>query len=178
LPTAQKIEAVAELARLLNESRSAILLDYRGLDVAEISALRRELSAADIEFHVAKNTLLRIAADQAGIDVSPDLLTGPTAVAFGTADEVAPAKLLTAYVRRNREVAVKGGILGKQSLDVNQVERFAELPSREVLLAQFLGAAQSPMAQVLGVVQAQLREVAGLALALRNKLEAAEGTAA
>src|SRR5579875_329034 len=116
VPTAQKVQTVAELARLLNESRSAILLDYRGLDVAAISALRRELSASDIEFHVAKNTLLRIAADQAGIEVSAELLMGPTAVAFGLTDEVAPARVLTAYARRNRVVSVKGGLLGGRTL--------------------------------------------------------------
>jgi large subunit ribosomal protein L10 len=137
--------------------------------VAAITNLRRDLARDDVEFHVAKNTLLRIAAERAQVDISPDLLEGPTAVAFGMRDEVSPAKALTEFARRNRVVTVKGGLVSGRTFTVQQVERLAELPSRETLMAQLLGALQAPLSQTLGVLQAPAREVAGLAEALREK---------
>jgi large subunit ribosomal protein L10 len=118
---------------------------------------------------VAKNTLLRIAAQHAEVEVAPELLEGPTAIAFGWSDEVTPARLLTEFARRNRLVHVKGGLVGGRSLDAAQVGQVAQLPSREVLLAQLLGALQAPLTQTLEVIQAPLREVAGLAQALVDK---------
>ena len=175
MPTPEKAQTIEELVQRLRESKGAVLLDYRGLNVAQTTALRRELGAEQVEFVVAKNTLLRIAADRAEIIITPDLLTGPTAVAFGTQDETAPARILTQYARRNRVVSVKGGIIGGRSLSAEAIGRVAELPSRETLLAQLLGALQAPLAQTLGVLQAPAREVAGLALALSQKQEAAGG---
>ena len=177
MPTAEKAQMIDELAEKLRDSKGAVLLDYRGLNVADITTLRRELSGDEIEFHVAKNTLLRIAAERANVSISPDLLTGPTAVAFGWRDEVAPAKRLTDFARRNRVVSVKGGIVGGRSLDAEQIGRVAELPNRETLLAQLLGALQAPLSQTLGVLQAPAREVAGLAQALLDKKEGGEAAA-
>lgn len=174
MPTAQKAQTIDELAQKLRDSKGAVLLDYRGLNVAAITALRRQLGADEVEFLVAKNTLLRIAADRAQVEVGPELLEGPTAVAFGWRDEVAPARLLTEFARRNRVVHVKGGIIGGRSINADQVGRVAELPSRDVLLAQLLGVIQAPAARALGVLQAPAREVAGLALALSEKREGAE----
>jgi large subunit ribosomal protein L10 len=177
MPTAEKAQTIDELTEKLRESKGAVLLDYRGLNVAAITALRRQLGAEEVEFHVAKNTLLRIAADRAEIAVAPDLLTGPTAIAFGWRDEVTPARLLTDFARRNRVVQVKGGIVGKNSLNAEQIGRVAELPTRDVLLAQLLGVFQAPLAKTLGAIQAPAREVAGLAQALREKQEGAGETA-
>jgi large subunit ribosomal protein L10 len=178
MPTAEKAQTIDELAGKLRASKGAVLLDYRGLNVAAITALRRQLGAEEVEFHVAKNTLLRIAADRAEVTVAPDLLNGPTAIAFGWRDEVTPARLLTEFARRNRVVQVKGGIVGSQSLTAEQIERVAGLPSREVLLAQLLGVIQAPLAQALGVIQAPAREVAGLAQALLDKREGEGGAGA
>lgn len=166
MPTAEKAQTIDELTGLLENSKGAVLLDYRGLDVAAIQALRRQLSGEQVEFHVAKNTLLRIAAERAHVDVSPDLLTGPTAVAFGMQDEVTPAKLLTQFTRTNRVVSIKGGVIAGRSMTAAEIGRVAELPSREDLLATLLGAIQAPLAQTLAVLQAPAREVAGLAQAL------------
>lgn len=168
MPTAEKAQTIDELTQMLENSKGTVLLDYRGLDVAAIQALRRSLSNEDVEFHVAKNTLLRIAAERANVDVAPDLLTGPTAVAFGMRDEVSPAKLLTQFTRTNRVVHIKGGVIGGQSMTAEQIGRIAELPSREVLLSTLLGALQAPLAKTLGVLQAPAREVAGLAQALAD----------
>jgi large subunit ribosomal protein L10 len=177
MPTAEKAQVIDELTEMLRDSKGAVLLDYRGLTVAAITNLRRDLSRDEIEFHVAKNTLLRIAAERAEVDIAPDLLEGPTAVAFGMRDEVSPAKALTEFARRNRVVTVKGGVVGGRTFTVEQVERLAELPNRETLLAQLLGTLQAPMSRTLGVLQAPAREVAGLAEALREKREGGEAAA-
>lgn len=178
MPTAEKAEKIDALAQKLRDSKGAVLLDYRGLTVAAITELRRELDGRQVEFSVAKNTLLRIAAERAEVDVAPELLTGPTAVAFGWADEISPAKALTEFARRSRGlVSVKGGLIGGRSFSAADMERVAELPGRETLFAQLLGAMQAPLSQTLGVLQAPAREVAGLALALAEKQQAAEGAA-
>ena len=177
MPTAAKAETIDELAQKLRDSKGAVILDYRGLNVAAITRLRRDLSDGDVEFHVAKNTLLRIAAERAQVEIAPDLLTGPTAVAFGWTDEVTPARLLTEFARRNRVVSVKGGIVGGRSVNAAQVGQIAELPPRDILLSQLLGAFQAPAARALAVMQAPARQVAGLAEALRVKREGEEAAA-
>ncbi len=178
MPTEAKAETIEELRRKLQESKGAVLLDYRGLNVKDITALRRQLSNDQVEFTVAKNTLLRIAADRAEFDVSADLLAGPTAIAFGWRDETSPARLLTEFVRRNRVVTIKGGIVGRRSISAEQVGRVAELPSRDALLAQLLGAVQAPLAQTLAVLQAPTRQMAGLLQALKDKRESENAPAA
>jgi large subunit ribosomal protein L10 len=169
LPTEAKARAIEELIEKLRESKGIVLLDYRGLNVAAITALRRELGQQQVEFHVAKNTLLRIAAERAEVEVTPQLVTGPTAVAIGWADEITPARLLTAYARRNRTVSVKGGLIGGRAFTAEQIGRVAELPDREQLLANLAGGIQAPLARTLAVLQAPLREIAGLAQALLDK---------
>ncbi|MGH2442850.1 MAG: 50S ribosomal protein L10 [Chloroflexota bacterium] len=172
MPTEVKARKIDELVQKLTESSGVVLLDYRGLNVAAISDLRRRLDKENVEFHVTKNTLLRIAAQRAEIEITPDLLEGPTAIAFAGQDESAPARLLTEFVRRNRVVSVKGGLVGGRPINAEQVERVAELPSRDILLAQLLGAFQAPMAKTLGVLQAPGREMAGLLQALAEKRQA------
>jgi large subunit ribosomal protein L10 len=177
MPTPAKAQTIDELAQKLQDSKGAVLLDYRGLNVSAITALRRDLAGGNVEFQVAKNTLLRIAAERAQVDISPELLTGPTAVAFGWSDEVSPAKLLSEFARRNRVVSIKGGVVSGRSVTAEEVGRIAELPSREVLLSQLLGAFQAPAAQTLAVMQAPARQVAGLAEALRAQREVGEAAA-
>jgi large subunit ribosomal protein L10 len=173
MPTPQKAQTIAELEQKLRDSRGAVVLNYRGLNMKDITALRRSLSVEQIEFVVAKNTLIRIAADRANVAVAPELIEGPTAIAFSSTDEVAPARLLREFVRRNRVVSIKGGIVAGRSMTAEQVDRLAELPSRDTLLAQLLGAFQAPLAKTLGVLQAPAREVVGLAQALADKQNAA-----
>lgn len=177
MPTAEKAERIDALAQKLRDSKGAVLLDYRGLSVASITQLRRDLSGGEIEFTVAKNTLLRIAAERAEVEVAPELLTGPTAIAFGWRDEIGPAKMLTDYARRNRVVSVKGGIVAGRTMTAEEIGRVAELPSRETLLAQLLGVLQAPAGRALAVFAAPAREMAGLAEALRAKKESGEAAA-
>jgi large subunit ribosomal protein L10 len=169
MPTAAKAATIEELTQKLRDSKGAVLLDYRGLNVADITALRRQLAGDEIEFQVAKNTLLRLAAERAEVDVTPDLLTGPTAVAFGWRDEVSPAKALTEFVRRNRVVTVKGGLIGGRSLSAADIGRVAELPTRDVLLATMLGAFEAPASRALAVMQAPAQKLAGLLQALMDQ---------
>jgi large subunit ribosomal protein L10 len=172
MPTARKAAMIDELEQKLRDAKGAVLLDYRGLTVAAITALRRDLVKDDIDFVVAKNTLVRIAADRAQVDVASDLISGPTAIAFGMSDEVSPAKALRDFTRRNRTVSIKGAVVGGRSMTADEVGRLADLPNRETLFAQLLGAIQAPLAQTLGVLQAPSREVAALAQALADKLQA------
>jgi len=177
MPTAEKAQTIDELTEKLRDSKGAVLLDYRGLTVKAMMDLRRELIQNEIEFHVAKNTLLRIAAERANVEIASDLLEGPTAVAFGWRDEVSPARTLTQFAQRNRIVTVKGGVVAGRSFTAEQVGRLAELPSRETLLSQLLGVLQAPMSKTLGVLQAPAREVAGLAQALLDQREGGEAAA-
>ena len=172
MPTEAKRKTVAELSDQLGGSRAAIVSDYRGLTVAEISALRRALREQGIAYRVVKNRLMKIAAQQAGRPELVDLLDGPSAMAFGD-DETATAKAFVDAARRYRHVVIRGALLGAQRIDEGGLRRLAALPSREVLLAQLAGALQSPLTATAGLLAASLRNL-GSAL---HQLEArrAEG---
>jgi len=159
MPTEAKRETVAELSDQLGTSRAAIVSDYRGLTVAEISALRRVLREQGIAYRVVKNRLMKIAAQQAGRPELVDLLDGPSAIAFGGGDETATARAFVDVARRYRHVAIRGALLGAQRIDEAGLRRLAALPSREVLLAQLVGALQSPLAATAGLLAANLRNL-------------------
>lgn len=163
MPTEAKRETVAELSEQLAGSRAAIVSDYRGLTVAEITSLRQNLREQGIAFRVVKNRLMRIAAEQAGRGELTELLDGPSAVAFGSGDESATARSFVDAVRRYRQVSIRGALLGTRRIDEASVRRLADLPSRDVLLAQLAGAFQSPLATTAGLLGASLRNLgAGL----------------
>ena len=164
MPTEAKRETVAELREVLASNRTMIVSEYRGLSVKELAEIRRALHKQDVTYRVVKNRLLRIAAaDGVGEALSP-LLTGPTAIAFGT-DEAATARaVLDATRPYNRIVRVTGGVLGDRAIDADAVTRLAALPSREVLLAKLAGGMQAPAATLAGLFAAPLRNL-GYALA-------------
>ena len=167
MPTEAKRETIAELREALAGSRTLIVSEYRGLTVKELAEIRRALRKQDVSYRVVKNRLMRIAAQDtpAGEALSP-LLTGPTAIAFGT-EEGATAKAVIDAVRPyNRVVRITGAVLGTRSIDADGVTRLAALPSREVLLAEAIGAIAAPMATTAGLFDAPLREVVGLVAAL------------
>src|SRR6187399_2438963 len=165
MPTEAKRETVAALREELANSRTLIVSEYRGLKVKEIAEIRRALRKQDVTYRVVKNRLLRIAAsDSVGEALSP-LLVGPTAIAFGT-DEAATAKAVLDATRPFKIVKITGGVLGSRAIDADSVGRLAALPSREVLLAETLGAIVAPMSTVAGLFDAPLRDVAGLVQAL------------
>lgn len=163
MPTQAKRETVAALSEQLGSSRAAIVSDYRGLTVADITTLRHSLREQGIAYRVVKNRLMRIAAEQAGRGELVDLLDGPSAIAFGPGDETATARAFVDAVRRYRQVAIRGALLGTRRIDEAGVRRLAALPSREVLLAQLAGAMASPLATTAGLLAAGLRNLgAGL----------------
>jgi large subunit ribosomal protein L10 len=166
MPTEAKRETVDDLRAELDASRAMIVSEYRGLTVREISEIRRALRKQDVTYRVVKNRLMRIAAqDNAAAEALSPLLVGPTAIAFGT-DEAATAKAVLDATRPYKIVKITGGVLGSRAIDAGSVTRLAALPSREVLLAEAVGAIVAPMSTVAGLFDAPLRDVAGLVQAL------------
>jgi large subunit ribosomal protein L10 len=158
-PRPEKVAVVDEVREKFSAADAAVLTEYRGLNVAAISQLRRTLRAAGGEYKIYKNTLVRFAAHDLGLELD-DLLTGPTAIAFCEGDAAAVAKALRDYARTNPALVVKGGLLGTKALSADDVRALAELPSREVLLAQLAGAMAAPMVQFAGLLQALPRNLA------------------
>src|SRR4051794_23651177 len=158
-PRPEKVAVVNEVKERLSGADAALLTEYRGLDVTAISDLRRALRAAGGDYKIYKNTLVRFAARDLGLEID-ELLTGPTAIAFVDGDAAAVAKALRDYGRTNPALVLKGGLLGTKRLDADEVRTLAELPSREVLLSQLAGAMAAPMQQFAGLLQALPRNMA------------------
>ncbi|HET9614186.1 MAG TPA: 50S ribosomal protein L10 [Candidatus Limnocylindrales bacterium] len=174
MPTEAKRETVAELKEALASSRTLIVSEYRGLTVKEIAEIRRALRKQDVAYRVVKNRLMRIAAgDSVGAALSP-LLTGPTAIAFGT-DESATAKAVIDATRPYRLVTITGGVLGDRAIDADGVRTLANLPSREVLLAKLAGGMQSPMSTLAGLLTANIRNLGSALAQVRDQKAGAAG---
>ena len=173
MPTEAKQAAVAELVELLNEADSAIVSDHRGLSVADLLKVRRELRAKDIQFRIIKNRLAKIAAEQAGREELIPLLTGPSAIAIGSEDEASLAKGLLDATKPFK-VEIRGAALNGETVDAAAVAALAKLPGREQLLAQLAGGMASPLSTMAGLLAAPLRDL-GYGLAqLQEQREAAE----
>lgn len=166
---ADKAAAVTEVRQRLESSTATVLTEYRGLTVTELARLRTELRQNDAEYKVVKNTLTRIAARDAGLDMPDELLTGPTAVTFCAGDPVAVAKVLRAFARDNPELVVKGSILDGKLLDAGETLRLADLASREELLSKLAGLFSATLAQPARLAQANLSKAARLFAALQDK---------
>lgn len=165
-----KAEAVAEMAQAFRDSAAAVLTEYRGLTVQQITALRLALGA-DTTYSVVKNTLTKLAAADAGLTGLDELLAGPTAVAFIGGDPVEAAKGLRDYARANPALIVKGGILDGKALTADEVRKLADLESREVLLAKLAGAMTASLSQAVYLLNAPLAQAARLAGALLAKAQ-------
>ncbi len=173
MPTKKKREAVDELTDRLARSEMAVVTDYRGLTVSEIAQLRRQLREAGVEYEVAKNTLLRLAAQRAGYPDMGSLLEGPTAVAFTSGDLSKGAKALKEYARTSKVFTIKGGVLGHQVLSAEDVNTVADLPSKEQLVAKVLGTVQAPIVNLVSVLGGPVRGLAYVLQARAKQLEAA-----
>jgi large subunit ribosomal protein L10 len=161
VPTARKAAVIEDLTEKLTRANAAALIDYRGLTVAEISELRRQLRQREVELEVTKNTLLREAAHRNDMMELDELFVGPTAVAFIYGDEPTGTKALNDFFRTARVGEIKSGILkGGRRLTAQEFARLAELPSRQTLLAQIAGLLQSPMAQLAALFNAPAQQFA------------------
>ena len=172
-PRQEKVDVVSEIRARLEAADAAFLTEYRGLSVGALAALRVTLRQSGAEYKVYKNTLARFAARDAGIDGLDELLVGPTGITFVSGDVAAAAKALRDLARTNPMLVIKGGSLGKDVLSAKDVEALADLPSREVLLAQFAGALQAPLVKTAGLLQALPRNMAYGLKALIDQQEAA-----
>ncbi|MEY2426368.1 MAG: large subunit ribosomal protein, partial [Actinomycetota bacterium] len=150
---------VDEVREHFNDADAAILTEYRGLTVTEIGQLRRNLRPAGGEYKVYKNTLVRFAARDLGLDIE-SMLTGPTAIAYVKGDAVTVAKALRDFARTNPKLVVKGGLLGDKVLDAKDTTALADVAPREVLLARLAGGMAAPMVQFAGLLQALPRNLA------------------
>lgn len=162
MPTQKKIETVEELAERIGRCTIAVSTEYRGLSVSEMVRLRRQLREAGIEMRVVKNTLFRLAAEQAGRPDLASLAEGPTAIAFAYGDIIAPAKVLVEYQRTARNAfAVRKAFSDGQMLSAKEIEELATLPSREVLAGRLAGSLQAPVARLAGLLASCLVNPAG-----------------
>jgi large subunit ribosomal protein L10 len=167
----KKVERVAQYAEQLEKSQGIILVDYRGLTVGEMEQIRNKIRPLAGQFQVVKNRLLNLALEERNMSLPDDWLIGPTAVSFCT-EEVPPiAKALVEVSEETEVLALKGGWMNENLLSAEQVESIAKLPSREVLLAQALGAINGPGRQMAGVIASGVRQVLNVLQAYVDKLE-------
>ena len=166
-----KVDTVAEITDRFRSSAAAVLTDYRGLSVAQLKELRRSLGGA-VTFSVVKNTLTRRAAAEAGIEGFEDLLVGPSAIAFVDGDPVEAAKGIRDFAKDNPDLVVKGGYMDGAILTPQDFAKFADLESREVLLAKLAGMMKAKQSQAASLFAAPLAQAARALGALQAKVEA------
>ncbi|GAA2704783.1 50S ribosomal protein L10 [Micromonospora olivasterospora] len=167
---ADKATAVAELTESFRNAGAAVLTEYRGLTVAQLTQLRRSLGK-ETTYTVAKNTLAKRAATEAGISGLDELFTGPTALTFVSGDVVEAAKGLRDFAKANPKLVIKGGVFEGKAISAAEVTKLADLESREVLLAKLAGAMKGNLSKAAALFQAPLSKTARLAAALQDKRE-------
>jgi large subunit ribosomal protein L10 len=175
MPTQAKAAVIDEITERFQQSSAAVLTEYRGLTVAQLTQLRRSLGEGS-SYAVVKNTLTKRAADSVGFSDLGPLLTGPTAIAFIEGDPVTAAKAIRDFAKTNPALVVKGGVVEGRTVDAAEVTRLADVESREVLLAKLAGAMKGNLTKAAGLFQAPLSQMARLAEALKEK-KPAEATA-
>ncbi|QGP91849.1 50S ribosomal protein L10 [Neomoorella glycerini] len=168
-----KVAAVAEIKEKMGNSIVTILADYRGMNVAEMTRLRRQLREAGVEFKVVKNTLTRRAAQELGLDTLEPFLEGPTAAAFSLNDPAVPAKILSEVMRNSKTFQIKAGVLQGRVIGLDEIKALADLPSREQLLAKVVGGFQAPLAGLVNVLAGNIRNLTYVLEAIRKKKEEA-----
>ena len=145
---------VEEIAGKFKDSQSAVLVEYRGLSVAEVTELRRALREEDVEFKVYKNKLVQRATESVGYAELNDQLAGPNALAFGKSDAVAPARILAKFAKDHNALVIKAGVVEGNFFDKDGIQTIADIPSRDVLIAKFMGSIQSPVSKAVRTFQA------------------------
>jgi large subunit ribosomal protein L10 len=173
---ADKATAVADIAEQFKSSTATVITEYRGLTVANLAELRRSLSGS-ATYSVAKNTLIKRAASEAGVEGLDELFVGPTAIAFVSGEAVDAAKAIKKFAKDHKALVIKGGYMDGRALTVAEVDQIADLESREVLLAKLAGAMKANLSKAAGLFNAPASQMARLAFALQEK-KAAEAPAA
>jgi len=172
-PRADKVAVVDEVTAKLNAASAVFVSEYRGLTVSQLADLRKPLREAGAEHKVYKNTLVKLAASAAGMESLHQHLVGPTALTFVSGDVAAAAKALTEQAKATPALVVKGGMMGDTVMSADDLRVLADLPPRDVLLAMFAGALQSPLVKTAGLLQAMPRNLAYGLNALIEQREAA-----
>jgi len=149
-----KKEVVAEITEKLQKSTSAVVVDYRGLKVEEVTELRRQFREAGVEYKVYKNTLARLAAQNAGMEELVKELVGPNAIAFGYDDPVAPARIADKFAKEHKNLEVRVGVVEGTFYSAEKIKELAEIPSREVLIAKLLGSLKAPVSNFAYLIKA------------------------
>lgn len=169
----EKVAKIAEIKELISTSKCTILVDFCGLTVAQDTALRCKMREAGVHYNVVKNTLLRIAAQEAGIEGLEPSLEKNTAIAVSPEDPVAVAKVICDFAKENKELKVKVGILDGQVIDAEAIKALASLPPKEVLIAKMLGSMNAPISGFVNVLQGTIRNVVYALEAVRKAKESA-----
>ena len=172
MANAKNTASVAELTARFENASATVLTEYRGLTVAQTTELRKALGS-EVTYSVAKNTMIKLAAKQAGVELDDDLLTGPTAVAFIQGEAVDAAKAFKKFGADHKALVIKGGNMDGSQLSASQVEAIAELDNRETTLAKLAGALKGLPTKAAGLFNAPASQVARLAVALQDKKDAA-----
>ena len=165
----EKVESVTELHEKFARAVSAVLADFRGLTVQEITELRRQLREASLELAVVKNTLARLAVQETPFERLSPFLKGPTSITLSYRDMVAPAKILSAYAKKQPKLAVRAGLFEGEIVPAEKIAEVADLPPRDVLLAQALAAMQGPLAGLVWTLQGVLSTFIGTLQAIHDK---------
>jgi large subunit ribosomal protein L10 len=168
----QKANKIDKIKEEICKSSVAIVTDYRGLTVEEITALRRSLQEVDAEYSVVKNTLADIAVKDTNYEALQGFLTGPTALVLGRKDQVAPAKVLTQFIKKAKKVSIKGGVLDGSVLNEDQVKQLADIPSIEELYAKMLGSINSPATGIATCINNVMRNMVVCIDEVRKQKEA------
>ena len=169
----EKVAMIATMKETMKNAKGAVLTDYRGIKVAQDTKLRRKMREAGVQYSVIKNNMASIAAKEAGIEGLDDYLKGPLAMVSSDKDPVAAAKLISEFIKENRIMEIKGGLVEGKVIDAEGVKALANLPSREVLLARLLGSMQSPITGFVTVLQGNIRNLVYALDAVRQQKESA-----
>lgn len=171
--TAEKTKRVEEMKEKLSQGKGVVLADYRGISVALDTKLRRKMREAGVEYRVAKNAYTRIAAEELRISGLEDHLKGPVAIAISYEDAIAPAKVLSDFIKENKVLTVKAGVLEGKVIGADDVKALAALPSKEVLLAKLMGSMNAPITGFVNVLHGNLTGFVRALDAVRAQKESA-----
>ncbi|MDI6736678.1 MAG: 50S ribosomal protein L10 [bacterium] len=165
----KKEKQVNELKEKLTKISSAIVMDFRGLTVKEMTDLRRQLKTANIDYKIIKNNLMFRAVNESDLKALHPYLQGPTAVAFGLDDPTVPVKILINFIKEYKKLEIKAGIIQGRVFNAEELTQISKLPSKEILLAQFIGGIQAPLAGLVNVLSGTIRGLLNVLKAIEEK---------